>query len=120
MKLCWVTIKVKNMEESLKFYQEIIGLKLNMRQSIGGNDELAFLGEGDAQVELVYEENAKLDIGKDVSIAFTIDNVDHWIKSLAEKSIEVYEGPVQPNPHVKFFYILDPNGVKIQLVENIK
>jgi hypothetical protein len=26
----------------------------------------------------------------------------------------------QPNPHNKFLYILDPDGVKIQLVETIK
>lgn len=25
----------------------------------------------------------------------------------------------QPNPHVKFFYVKDPNGVAIQFVENM-
>lgn len=33
---------------------------------------------------------------------------------------EVHSGPFQPNPSVSFFYILDPNGLKIQFVENIK
>jgi lactoylglutathione lyase len=36
-----------------------------------------------------------------------------------DKGIPVESGPVQPNPHVKFFFIKDPNGMKIQLVENI-
>lgn len=31
MKFCWTTIRVKNLEESLKFYQEIVGLKLDKR-----------------------------------------------------------------------------------------
>ncbi|NLK05931.1 MAG: VOC family protein, partial [Spirochaetales bacterium] len=31
--------------------------------------------------------------------------------------LEIYAGPFSPNPYVRFFYILDPNGVKIQFVE---
>ena len=38
---------------------------------------------------------------------------------IKEKGLSVYEGPFQPNPTIKFFYVLDPNGLKIQFVENI-
>lgn len=31
MKFCWVTITVKNMEESLRFYYEIVGLNIDKR-----------------------------------------------------------------------------------------
>ncbi|MDD5601014.1 MAG: VOC family protein, partial [Actinomycetota bacterium] len=31
MKFCWTTIMVNDLEESLKFYQEIIGLPVNRR-----------------------------------------------------------------------------------------
>jgi lactoylglutathione lyase len=41
------------------------------------------------------------------------------MKFIKEKSIEIESGPIQPNPNVKFFYVLDPNGVKIQFVENL-
>lgn len=33
--------------------------------------------------------------------------------------IDIHSGPFQPNPHTKFIYLLDPNGLKVQLVENI-
>lgn len=29
MKFCWVTLHVKNMEESIRFYRDIAGLKLD-------------------------------------------------------------------------------------------
>ncbi len=29
-----------------------------------------------------------------------------------------YEGPIQPNPKIKFIFMKDPNGLNIQLVEN--
>ena len=31
MKFCWCTIAVQNMEESLKFYQEIVELSISRR-----------------------------------------------------------------------------------------
>jgi len=59
MKFCWTTLTVKNMEESLKFYQELIGLNLNQRFQAGPNMEIAFLGQGETQVELIYNKEAK-------------------------------------------------------------
>jgi len=41
------------------------------------------------------------------------------ISDLKEKGIDIHSGPFQPNPDIKFFYLLDPNGLKVQLVENI-
>jgi lactoylglutathione lyase len=40
------------------------------------------------------------------------------IEVIKEKGLEVESGPFQPNPHIKFFHVKDPNGVSIQLVEN--
>jgi lactoylglutathione lyase len=39
------------------------------------------------------------------------------METIKEKGIEIYDGPHQPNPNTKFFYVLDPNGLKIQFVE---
>lgn len=36
-----------------------------------------------------------------------------------EKGVEITSGPFQPNPSTKFFFITDPNGMKIQFVENL-
>ena len=120
MNFCWTTITVKNMEESLKFYQEVIGLKLNQRFGAGPGVEIAFLGDGQTKVELVCNEKVKeITIGSGISLGFEIDSVDNIMAFVKEKGIEVHSGPFQPNPRVKFFYILDPNGLKIQFVENV-
>lgn len=111
---------VKNMEASLKFYQEIIGLSLNRRYAAGPGVDIAFLGEGDTEVELIHNENlAEIDLGKDISLGFTVNSVDETIEFLKEKGVQIHSGPFQPNPKVKFMYVLDPNGLKIQFVENL-
>ena len=67
MKFCWTTIMVKNMEESLQFYQNIIGLEINRRFKADPNVELAFLGDGDTKVELICNDNlANISFGKDI------------------------------------------------------
>jgi lactoylglutathione lyase len=111
---------VKNMEESLKFYQEIVGLKIDRRFNAGPGVEIVFLGEGETKVELICNENNKdINVGKDISWGFEVKSLDEMMALVKEKGIEIQGGILQPNPHVRFFYVLDPNGLKIQFVENM-
>lgn len=120
MKFCWTTITVNNLEESLKFYQEIIGLTINRRFKAEPGIEIVFLGNGETKLELISNKtNRKVNIGLDISIGFEVESVDKMIVYLKEKGIEIHSGPFQPNPNIKFFYLLDPNGLKVQLIENI-
>ena len=120
MKFCWTTIIVNNLEESLKFYQEIIGLPLIRKFKTDSGTEIAFMGNEETKLELMtIKANRKVNIGQDISIGFEVESVDKMIAYFKEKDIEIHSGPFQPNPHIKFFYLLDPNGLKVQLVENI-
>lgn len=119
MKFCWSTLMVNNMEESLKFYQEIVGLTVDKRFKAGPGTEIAFLGDGETKIELIYNENNKeVNVGRDISWGFEIESVDKMMELLKNKGIE-YSETFQPNPHVKFFYVTDPNGLKIQFVQNM-
>lgn len=120
MKFCWSTLKVKNMDKSLKFYKEIIGLTLEKRFEAGPNMEIAFLGHGETKIELICDENNnQVNVGTDISWGFEVKSVDEMISFLKGKDIAIESGPFSPNPHVRFFYIVDPNGLRIQLVENM-
>ena len=121
MKFCWSTIMVKDMEESLKFYQKIVGLTIDRRLQVGPGMEIAFLGDGETKVELIHDVKLEeIDLGKDISLGFQVNSVDEMMTFVKEKGVEIHSGPFQPNPYIKYFYILDPNGLKIQIVESIK
>jgi lactoylglutathione lyase len=120
MKFCWSTLMVNNLEESLKFYQDIVGLSLDRRFKAGPEVEIAFLGDGETKLELICNEKSKgVNIGQDISLGFEIESVNGMMEYLKGKGVDILSGPFQPNPHIKFFYLLDPNGLKVQLVENI-
>lgn len=120
MAFLWTTVNVKNMEESLKFYQEIVGLPLDRRFGAGPGTEICFLGDGETKLELICSEKTEsVNLGTDISLGFQVDSVDEKIAFLEGKSIKLLSGPISPNPHTKFFFVLDPNGLKIQFVENL-
>lgn len=120
MKFCWITLHVNDLKESLKFYQEIVGLEVDRRFEAGPDREIAFLGNGETKVELVDDKNTELvNIGEDISLGFEVDSVPDKLKFVKDKGIAIHSGPFEPNPEIKFFFIQDPNGLKIQFVENI-
>jgi lactoylglutathione lyase len=121
MKFCWSTLQVKDLDESIEFYGGILGLSVERRFKAGPAVEIAFLGEGETKIELICDpEKEKIEIGPDISWGFVIESADDMMSYLKEKKIDILGGIIQPNPQLRFFYIHDPNGLKIQLVEHIR
>lgn len=120
MTYCWTTITVTDLQKSLAFYQDIIGLRIARRMQPNPDMEIVFLGEGETQVELIWSRaTTAVSFGKDISLGFVVDTLDGFMKLLEAKNIPVHSGPFQPNPFIKFLYIQDPDGLKVQLVEHI-
>lgn len=121
MKLGWVTISVKNMDESLKFYLETVGMVLNRRQAAGPGMELAFLGDGQTQIELVCNQAiAELEVGKTMSLGFEVDSIDKKMASLEVQGIKILDGPIKPNPHIQFFLSQTPMATKFSFLKICK
>jgi lactoylglutathione lyase len=125
MKFCWVTINVCDMEKSIAFYRDVVGLTMNRRMAPRPGIEIAFMGEAGAsstgtEVELYYDAaNARPSYSEDLSLGFRVESVEKTMAMLERKGVKVHSGPFQPNPHLKFVFVQDPDGVKIQFVENL-
>lgn len=121
MRLCWVTINVRDLDASLRFYGEVIGLRLDRRLAPAPGMDIVFLRDGETVIELIRnEKNAAPQQGKDISLGFEVASLDATIAELRTKEGLAITGPFQPNPMIRFLYIEDPDGVKIQFVENVK
>jgi len=117
MEFCWCTITVRNLEESVRFYQEIVGLALENRFQAGPETEIAFLGSGETKVELICYKGKEVRHSQDISLGFRVDSLDDALAFTQSRGIPVTAGPFSPNPRTKFFFVNDPNGLKIQFVE---
>lgn len=120
MAFLWTTIHVKNIEASIKFYEEVVGLTLRRRFSPRPGQELAFLGVGETEVELIHYDGEVLPGNiEGISIGFSCEDADALSKSLTEKGYTVGD-MVMPNPMLKFFIVKDPDGVNVQFVQDLR
>jgi lactoylglutathione lyase len=119
MRYSWTTIMVKDLEKSIAFYRDIVGLPVNRRFQAGPSGEIAFLGEGETQVELIARPGDTSVAGNAISLGFAVDSLDEAMRFLAEHGIGLESGPIQPNDHIKFIYVLDPDGVRIQFSQSM-
>jgi lactoylglutathione lyase len=119
MKFLWCSIHVRDLEKSLRFYQEIVGLNVLNRFGAAPGPQFVFLdGEG-SQVELICDgRETPPALGADISLGFEVQSLDEKMAFVREKGVPVESGPFQPNPHVRFFFVKDPDGLSIQFVEN--
>ena len=119
MKFCWSTLNVNNLEDSIRFYTEVAGLEVVNRFKAGPS-EIAFLGSGETKIELICNGGAKkTNTGDDISWGIEVPSLDNMLELVKEKGISIEAGPMSPSPHIKFFIVRDPNGMKIQFVENL-
>ena len=120
MKITWVTLHVSDIAESVRFYNTILGLPIE--REFGDEDHrIAFLGEPDsAKIELVCVKDLKIeDAGKWISVGFPVEELDEKIEHLRGVVKGEIAGPIAPNPGIRFYYVSDPDGYRVQLYENV-
>ncbi len=120
MKFLWTTIYVKNLEESIKFYSELVGLKMLRRFPAGPGMEIAFMGNGTdnkTTVELLADSNNSAVKSSDfISIGFAVDSLDAMLDIVKSKNIAVHGEPIE-TPGARFFTIKDPDGLTVQFFQ---
>lgn len=118
MDICWTTIYVNDMAESLKFYTEIMGLSISRQFKSKPNVEISFLKAGGIEYELIFDpQKTPIAHGDNVSVGFKVPSLAKKIEELKAKGITQIIGPINPNPNVSFIFIKDPNGFTLQIVE---
>ncbi len=121
MKFLWTTIYVKNLEESIAFYANVVGLHVANRFPAGPGVEIAFMGNGmsnETLVELLADSsNSTVNYNEFLSLGFAVDSVDAMLETVKSHSIPVHTGPVETPSGERFFFIKDPNGLNVQFFQ---
>ena len=125
MRLLHTMLRVNNLDESLKFYCEGLGMKLLRKHDFpGGEFTLAFVGYGDekdaAVIELTFNwGTSKYELGSAYGhVAIGVDDIYRACADLKQKGVKVVREP-GPMKHgtTPIAFIEDPNGYKIELIQ---
>ncbi|WP_028560418.1 VOC family protein [Paenibacillus pinihumi] len=122
-KLEHVGIMVKDIETSVKFYSEVLGMEhLGTMLHTNGVIKLAFLafpGSPDTQIELVEGYNAGLPAeGKVHHIAFTVDQLEAEVERLKSLGVDARDTEITTLPGgSRYFFFHGPDGEIFELFE---
>ncbi len=119
MAFLFSNLYVKDLEESIQFYQQVVGLPLVRRFSPTPHMAIAFLGTGEGQIELIQDSQRQTTLaGPDISWGFAVHDLEEKLALVQQRGVQVLSPILEPMPGVRFFFIQDPNGMRVQLVES--
>lgn len=125
MQLLHTMLRVGNLEESVKFYTEVLGMKLlRQKEYPDGKFTLAFVGYGDDSdhtvLELTYNWGVeKYNLGDAYGhIAIGIDDIYGTCDEIKARGGKVSRepGPMKHGSTIIAF-VEDPDGYKVELVQ---
>lgn len=124
MRILHTMIRVSDLEKSLAFYTDVLGMKLLRQQDYpAGEFTLAFVGYGDesetAVLELTYNWGEHhYDLGDGWGhIAIEVDDVYEAAERIREKGGEILREPGPMNAGSTIIaFVADPDGYAIELI----
>ena len=115
MKMLHVTIQTKFFQEEMDFFLNHVGLKIDRDMRPFGRN-MVFLnnGEGETCIEII-ENNSDFAGNENLSVGFLTEDLEKKREELIADGFEPTP-MITPAPNVKFFFMTDPAGVKIQFM----
>jgi len=116
-KLVHNNINVLDLERSIAFYEEALGLKeVRRKEASDGSFIIVFIAndESDHQVELTWLRDKKepYNLGdNEIHIAFRVDDYDGAYAKHKEMGCICYE-----NPSMGIYFICDPDGYWLEII----
>ena len=125
MRLLHTMLRVGDLERSIAFYTEVLGMRLLRRKDYpGGRFTLAFVGYGDetdtAVLELTHNwDTSSYEIGSGYGhIAIGVDDIAAVCDQMRAKGGRIVRepGPMK-NGTTVIAFVEDPDGYKVELIE---
>jgi len=129
LKIDHIGVAVNSLEETLKFYQGILGLELQGIEVVEEQKvKVAFLPVGETEVELLESTHAEGPIAKFIEkkgegiqhIAFRVENIEEAIAELIGKGVKMIDEKPRygaGGAKIAFCHPKSTNGVLVELSE---
>ncbi len=125
MKFLHSMIRVKDIDASLKFYTELLNMKINKKKRLD-DCELYFLDdeEGVSQIELTYNDETPKEGYVNGNafghFAFSVKSLDEFTQKLEKLGYSYLYEPFDLNGKgTKIAFVKDPDGNEIELIEKV-
>ena len=123
-KLLHTRYRVKDLEKTVAFYKDVLGLQELRRHTSGRGSQLVFLKAPQSEEELElckFDESGPVIVGPDLThLAFEVDDMEKFAREAAAKGYPLSDGPHETSGGSVIAFIDAPEGYEIELIQRGK
>jgi lactoylglutathione lyase len=121
-KLLHTRYRVADLEKTISFYKDVLGLEEVRRSVSPRGSHLVFL-KAPGSEELIeickFDESGPVIIGPDLThLAFEVTDMENFAKHAAEKGYPLSDGPHKTSSGSVIAFIDAPEGYEIELIQH--
>ncbi|HEY2125467.1 MAG TPA: VOC family protein [Chthoniobacterales bacterium] len=120
-KLLHTRYRVTDLEKTVAFYRDVLGLQEVRRHTSGRGSQLVFFKApgSEEEIELCkFDESGPVVVGPDLThLAFEVDNMEQFARNAAAKGYPLSDGPHRTERGDAIAFVDAPEGYEIELIE---
>lgn len=124
-KLLHTRMRVNDIEKTVKFYEQALGLKATRRHTSPRGAQLVFLATPNSEEEI---EICQMPPGAEpvkvqpdlMHLAFAVDDLEAFAADLKKKGFALSDGPTQTGSGSVIAFIDAPEGYEVELIQKGK
>jgi len=120
-KLLHTRYRVSDLDKTIKFYREVLGLEEVRRHKSPRGSELVFLKapESDEEIEICYyPSSGAVQVQPDLThVAFQVESLAEFEKHIQKLGIKYSDGPHMKPDGGGFAFIDAPEGYEVELIQ---
>lgn len=124
-KLLHTRMRVNDIERTVKFYEQALGLTVTRRHTSPRGAQLVFLATPNSEEEI---EICQMPPGAEpvkvqpdlMHLAFAVDDLEAFAAELAKKGFALSDGPTKTGSGSVIAFIDAPEGYEVELIEKAR
>jgi lactoylglutathione lyase len=120
-KLLHTRYRVADLEKTVAFYRDVLGLKQTRRHKSPRGSELVFFKApgSDEEIEICkFDDSGPIVVGPDLThLAFEVEDMEQFVRQTAAKGYPLSDGPHRTESGDAIAFIDAPEGYEIELIQ---
>lgn len=116
--------RVNDLEKTVAFYRDILGLQEESRHESPRGSKLVFLKapQSEESIEICsFPSSGPVQVQPDLThLAFEVDDLEAFAQELVKKGYKLSDGPTKSSSGSAFAFIDAPEGYEIELIQRPK
>ncbi len=123
-KLLHTRYRVTDLDKTVAFYKDVLGLEETSRHTSGRGSQLVFFKApgSDEEIEICkYDGSGPVNVGSDIThLAFEVDDMEAFAKHSTAKGYPLSDGPHKSGSGGVIAFIDAPEGYEVELIQRAK